>query len=118
MEIQVAVSLDGKVATISDGLSEILVNLTKSYIKQILGGGKARKNIKKAYKLKDPNAPKRERRAQWTDDEINHLIEDTKTSLADGNSINKTAKMLAPVFNRASMGILSKIYEYKKAGRI
>jgi hypothetical protein len=116
MEIQVAVSLDGKEIKVSDNLQGLLTNLVGSFIKQTLSIGKQK--VKRVKKVKDLNAPKRAPRAQWTDEDLDKALLRAKELQDEGKTDGMIAKILGKEFNRSEDGMYSKIYEFRRNGKL
>ena len=106
MEINVVVSLDGKNINVSENLSETLVNLVSSYIKQTLSQTVGKKEKVKQVKIK---GPKREPRPKITVEEKENIIREARN--LQQMTASRAAFQLHPIVKRASgtiFGILKK----------
>jgi len=116
MNIQVAVKIDGEEIKVSDNLQELLANLVSSFIKQTLSVGGQK--VKKGRKVKDPNAPKRKPRPQWTNEETAKALSKIEFLQNQGKTDGVMAKILGPEFNRTEHGMYNKIYEFRRKGKL
>jgi hypothetical protein len=106
MEINVVVSLDGKNINVSENLSETLVNLVSSYIKQTLSQTVGKKEKVKRVKIK---GPKREPRLKLTVEERENIIRQARN--LQQMTASRAAFQLNPIVKRATgtiFGILKK----------
>jgi len=96
MEISVTVSLDGKNINVSENLSETLVNLVSSYIKQTLSQTVGKKKKVKQVKTK---GPKREPRPKITVEERENIIREARNF--QQMTASRAAFHLHPIIKRS-----------------
>ena len=105
MEINVVVSLDGKNINVSENLSETLVNLVSSYIKQTLSQTGKKEKVKRVK----TKGPKREPRPKVTVEEKENILREA--SKFQHLTASRAAFQLHPMVKRATgtiFGILKK----------
>jgi hypothetical protein len=111
MEINVVVSLDGKNINVSDNLSETLVNLVSSYIKQTLSQTVGKKEKVKQVKTK---GPKRELRPKITVEERENIIREARNF--QQMTASRAAKELHLIVHRAIGSLYVMLKKAEKEG--
>jgi hypothetical protein len=113
MEINVVVSLDGKNINVSDNLSETLVNLVSSYIRQTLSQTVGKKEKVKRVKT---IGLKREPRPKITLEEKENIIREARNF--QQMTASKAAFQLHPIVKRATGTIFGILKKAERDGRL
>ena len=113
MNIEVAVSLDGKNINVSENLSETLINLVSSYIKQTLSQTVGKKEKVKRVKT---TGPKREPRPKITGVEKEDIIREAIEF--QHLTASRAAFQLHPIVKRATGSIYGILKKAERDGRL